>query len=213
MTRLTAAAAAAAATGCLRRRRCPSVIRSQETTMRGGTSLISSTGAVTSRPSTCRRQTKLSARRSSRLPLISNIWCTQMSSVIIWSPSSSTPQPLHPSPTPRSRQFAWPAVSLDISWIDRLTDWRRNLQNVGVQKERSKKIKRNGKQTVSLCRTNCREKHSIFLTLSAVCWHYTLLALLTSSARTTVTLKAVKSRDVESLFLWDSDSRTYCVTD
>ena len=69
MTRLTAAAAAA--TG-RRRRRCPSVIRSQETTI-GGTSLIASTGAVTSRPSTCRRQTKLSARPSSRLPLISNI--------------------------------------------------------------------------------------------------------------------------------------------
>jgi len=62
-------------------------------------------------------------RWRSRLPLISNIWCTQMSSVIIWSASSSTPTDgaTHRRPTARSRlsrTFASAAIFLYIRWFD-----------------------------------------------------------------------------------------------
>ena len=71
-----------------------SVIPSQETTIYS-TSLyfINWRGHISAADVLRPTQTKLSAgdRRHQRLPLISNIWCTQMTGVIIWSPASSIP--------------------------------------------------------------------------------------------------------------------------
>lgn len=138
-------------------------IPSQETTIHG-TSLISSTGAVTSRPPACRSgigQTKLSVgdRRRVRLPLISNIWCTQMTSVIIWSRSSSTQNDaaaVHCIEVQRC--LLW--LSFSSSW----PDWcKKQLKYTGVKRE--SKVEFDEKYVIEKKREHTTQDGKIYICL------------------------------------------------